>query len=379
MRRLRIFVPSAAALLTDSAGHGEGLAAWRLLSGLAARGHEIVACANVVTLEREAPFDVHEVGPAARLESLEPLASARRARRLLERLGGAARFDVVHWLFPNTAHAVLFHPPRGLPYVIGPHTAPWPSRTRALRAGDAVRIALRPLFGVLHERALAAASALLFETDRGARMLPARHAAKAHVVSGGVDAARFEASPLPPGQRVLFVGRLERAKGVRELVDAFARVHAELAGSELVLAGDGPERSWVERRCRELGLNGSVRLLGRVANDDVPHLLRDATVFCLPSIGEPYGYSALEAMAAARPVVVRDDGGPAEYVDPLRGGRVVRGGNGEALARALVDVLANREAAERMGEFNRRRVVEELQTERMLDRLENVYEEVLAR
>src|SRR5204862_7357867 len=71
---LRVLVPSASALLTDHRPHGEGLIAWDVFSGLAARGHELVVCAREAALRSSPPFEVVETGRASRWESVEPLA-----------------------------------------------------------------------------------------------------------------------------------------------------------------------------------------------------------------------------------------------------------------------------------------------------------------
>jgi glycosyltransferase involved in cell wall biosynthesis len=131
---------------------------------------------------------------------------------------------------------------------------------------------------------------------------------KTEVVSSGVDLERFAVAPAPDGPaRYLCVGALSERKNVVRLADAFERVDGTLT-----FAGDGPLRSRLERRER-------VRLLGRVAHDEVPSLLADAHVLCQPSVLEPLGQSLLEGMAVGRPVVATRIGGPPEFVPPEAG------------------------------------------------------------
>lgn len=373
---MRIFVPSAATLLTDSAGHGEGLIAWGILSGLAARGHELVVCAERAELTAAPPFELHETGRPARLESLAPLARARCAGRLFERLGGSRRFDLVHWLFPQQPEEAVLAPPAGLPVVVGPLFAPWPagSRTRPLRLGDAVRGAIRPLLHARHRRLLRGSLALLATPDA---VRPG--VVRSRVLGPGVDAARFSASPPADGSQILFVGTLERAKGVRDLVEAFAQLRRTRPEAELVLAGEGPDRAWIDDAQRRLGLNGSLRLLGAVAHPDVPALLAASTLFCLPSHGEPYGMAVVEAMAAGRAVVGTDTGGPRYLVDREHGGRLVPAGDPAALADALGELLNDRPVLAAAGAFNRSRVERELGLEPVLDALEDAYRDVTGR
>ena len=376
-RPLRIFVPSAAELLTDHLPHGEGLIAWNLLTGLARRGHELVVCARAADLEAEPSFELIVTGRATRLQSIEPLVYMRRARQRCRSLGGRARFDLAHWLFPTGPFDTLFVPPDGLPLVVGPQSAPWPAGAyvRPAKLGDAVRTALKPVFARARRRTIAATSVHLGTTPEALVGLPAAHA---HVVPRGVDPSDYAPGSLPDAPRVLFVGKLAREKGVRELVEAFAATRREIAGAELVLAGDGPERGWIESRARELGLNGSVTLLGTVAHERVGALLGDASLLCLPSYGEPFGMAALEAMAAGRAVVGTAAGGLRTLVDPVRGGRLVPQQDAAQLAAALTELLGDDGKLGDLGRWNRARVEREFSLECVLDGIEAAYAEALA-
>lgn len=362
---MRIFVPSAARVLTDGSGNGEGLIAWNVLRGLARRGHELVVCAPRVELASEPPFEVRELGAGSGLESVAPLAYARAAR--LE--GAAARADVWHWLFPQLPEHVAL-PAGAAPLVVGPWFETWPNGSRPRRPGDAVRAALGPYLSVRNRRALARGR-LLVTTPAAAERFD-RVATR--LVPIGVDADAFAPTPPPADGPVLFVGRLVEAKGVRELLEAFALVRRELPAVRLRLAGEGPEREWVERRKGEADLAGAVELLGAVAPAAMAGLLREASLVCAPSHGEPYGMAILEAMAAGRAVVATDAGGPRFLVGP-ESGCLVPVGDAQALADALASLLRDPARLERAGRAARERVEQELSLERMLDSLEAVYAE----
>lgn len=144
------------------------------------------------------------------------------------------------------------------------------------------------------------------------------------VIPNGVDYARFAAAaadhPEPAaarsawreqlGRYVLAVGGIEPRKGSIDLLEAFALLHREDPELRLVFAGgetlfDYREyRANFERRQRELGITPTV--LGPVADDDLPALVAASSVFAFPSVKEGFGLAAMEALAAGRPVVVRD-------------------------------------------------------------------------
>ncbi len=374
MRRpLRIFVASAADLLTDHRAHGEGLIAWHMFSALAARGHELVVCARTADLQATPPFELVVTGRASRWESLEPIAYARVAAGLFEEFGGAARFDAMHWLFPQGVPPAT--PSQPLPFVIGPRLLNWDvsGRTRRLRPGDAVRRVLSPLERSLQSRALDRSTSILVSTPEALGDVPARFRAKASVLPFGVDVSRFVTTPLPAIPTVVFLGSLERKKGVRELVEAFALVAAALPDARLVLAGGGPEHAWIESRVAELGLVERVELRGRRGHADVPELLAGCSLVCLPSHGEPFGMALLEAMAAGRAVVAVDEGGPRFLVDRVHGGRLVPRQSSNALAEALLELLRDDDLLDTLGRFNRARAQAEFDLDVVLDRLERFY------
>ena len=372
--QLRIFVPSAATLLTDHRGHGEGLIAWSMLSALAARGHRVVACARQIDLRADAPFEVVEMGLASRRESIEPIAYAMRVARVYARLGGGRHFDVVHWLFPQGRHEVLVAP-KGARFVVGPHALPWPGRPHARRGGDLVRAAAEPLFRALHMRALARAAVLLVATPDAAAIFPTSFRSKVRVLPFGIDDSQVAASPGPALEpRIAFIGRLEQAKGGAKLVQAFARVKNEIPEATLVLAGDGPERATLERLGARLRLGDSVQFLGSIPHDRVGDVLDSAAVLCVPSDREPYGMAVLEAMAAGRAVVARDEGGPRFLLAHTQDDQLVPGSDADSLADALTRLLSNKERLARIGAQNRDVVASRFTLTRVIDELESIYE-----
>jgi glycosyltransferase involved in cell wall biosynthesis len=157
--------------------------------------------------------------------------------------------------------------------------------------------------------------------------IPEAHG-KTEVVSSGVDLERFAVAPEPSGLGFLCVGALTERKNVVRLADAFA----QLGTGTLTYAGDGPLRPRLEGR-------DGVRLLGRVAHDEIPALLAASRVLCQPSLIEPLGQSLLEAMACGRSVVATCIGGPPEFVPPAAG-VLVDPVDVDALAAAMREAAA---------------------------------------
>lgn len=375
-RPLRIFFASATTLVTDHLPFGEGLIAWHLLSGLARRGHTVVACADGADLQQRAPFELVLLADARRLESLSPYTRPYAIARAFERRGGSDAFDVVHWLFPQDDEEVRL-PPTTAPCrtVLGPLPFAWSAsdREHGLRAGDLVRAPLTPLLRRRCAREVERADVLLASLPEVRAALPPGAAARAHVIGFGIDAERYEVQPPPQVPRVTFVGRLIENKGIRTLYAAFRTLAAERYDVELAFVGDGSLRSWLEQRRASDGLESRVHLPGPVPHREVGGVLADCSVLCLPSDGEPFGMVVLEAMAAGRPVVAVDRGGPAHLLRDGVGGLLVPPGDPTALAGALRRVLEDPAQARAMGAHNRLEVERTHSWDAVLDDLEAVY------
>ncbi len=130
------------------------------------------------------------------------------------------------------------------------------------------------------------------------------------------------------GDVLVFAGRLGPQKAVGVLLDAL--VHA--SGVSLVIAGDGPERSALERRALELGLDARVRFLGSVPRETVLRLFRAADASVLPSAWENFPHTVVEALAVGCPVIATAVGGVPEVVRDGENGLLVPPGDAAALA-----------------------------------------------
>src|SRR6185436_4751668 len=130
---------------------------------------------------------------------------------------------------------------------------------------------------------------------------------------------------------VLFVGRIERAKGVFDLLESFSAIRAQIPGITLVCAGEG-DRDTLAQRAAQLGVQASLRLPGWIDGDAIQDLLNGAAVFVLPSYAEGQPMSLLEAMAAGTPVIATTVGGIPELVKHRETGLLVAPGDSAALA-----------------------------------------------
>jgi len=128
-------------------------------------------------------------------------------------------------------------------------------------------------------------------------------------IPNGIETHAWDtATPPERVERLLFLGRLDPEKGVFELADAFADVRSRHKSLRLTIAGDGPARAELGRRCEELGIADAVKFLGRVPYEEVGALFQRIDCMVLPSYSEGMPLTVLEAAAHRRVLVVTDVG-----------------------------------------------------------------------
>jgi glycogen(starch) synthase len=186
--------------------------------------------------------------------------------------------------------------------------------------------------------------------------LGGRGAGRVHVVPPGVNPALFAGpfeDPFPSigRPRVVFVGRLAPQKGVRTLVEV-ARL-LKTPGVQVLLVGDGPQRSRLEQEIQRLAVGDVVHLFGFVPHERVPAVLTHADLLVLPSLYEELGTILLEAMWVGVPIVASRTGGIPDIIDDGVNGLLVVPGDPEALASAIDRLLADPDLARRLGEAAR--------------------------
>ncbi len=175
---------------------------------------------------------------------------------------------------------------------------------------------------------------------------------KAVVIPNGVDIASLVPAPgpalvqLPPtGRLVAFVGRLVKEKGPELLVEAAGEVCRRHPDVSFVLAGRGPLLDQLKQRIGELGLPDRVLFPGFVDDRGRNAILARAAVAVFPSLYEPFGIVALEAMGAGVPTIVSDIGGLAEIVEHGVDGWKVYPGDLAGIVDAIDNALENPYAA----------------------------------
>jgi len=187
-----------------------------------------------------------------------------------------------------------------------------------------------------------------------------------------------ESLSIPEDRSVIgTVGRMSRQKDPMHFVYAAEQIATVVPQSYFVWVGDGPLRDSVEREVERLGLKSRFIITGW--RNDAEKLLHAFDVFVLSSISEGLPYTLLEAMGAGLPPVVTDVAGCRDVVRHGADGFVTPVGKPKALAEAIVRLLRNKLLRRKMGIAARERVIQNFTLESMVEKIDNLYEQLLRR
>ncbi|MEN3276825.1 MAG: hypothetical protein V7631_2615 [Massilia sp.] len=175
--------------------------------------------------------------------------------------------------------------------------------------------------------------------------------------------------------RILFLGRIEAAKGVADLLDAAALLAPRFPQLRLVLAGTGERDAW-RQAAQARGLGDRVELPGWLDASARDAELARAAIFCLPSHAEGLPMSLLEAMASGCAVVASAVGGIPEALRDGENGLLVPPRDAQSLAAALARLLADDSLRTRLGAGARVTVQQHYSTEAVCGRLAAIYNDL---
>ncbi len=211
---------------------------------------------------------------------------------------------------------------------------------------------------------------------------------KVDVIFNGVDPAKFDFDwtekdraahraklALPAEKIVMYVGRFVHEKGIHVLLNAASAVLAAEPKTKFVIVGGG-HREKLEKFVRWAGLGDKVVFTGFMANRSLHQLYRVADVAVFPSLYEPFGIVALEAMAAGAPVVASDAGGLKEVVRHDLTGTLSFANDSDSLAWAVLKVLREPKRALNLADNAKLRLKLEFDWGLLADKTIKVYERV---
>jgi glycogen(starch) synthase len=176
---------------------------------------------------------------------------------------------------------------------------------------------------------------------------------------------------------VVFAGRLEAEKGAQTLIEAMPALRRRVPDAQAVIIGTGGTEADLRARVRRRRLSEAVQFAGYVSDQDLRATVAAADVAVVPSLYEPFGFVALEAMVLGAPLVVARTGGLAEIVDEGRTGWQFTPGDPASLAATIEEVLADPKQARVRVAAAKEAVVERYGWSHIADRTDSVYRSVV--
>ena len=213
------------------------------------------------------------------------------------------------------------------------------------------------------------------------------------IIEPGTDIHTYH--PLSPGEKdveitlpekyVFCISRIDSNKGHDMLLNAFDIVRKEVEDVDLVIGGGSPNpkerelslKAGMKKIVDECGMQDRVHIIGYVPDELMAPYYRQSRMFALPSLFEPFGMTTTEAMACGTPVVASKFGGIKTVINTGENGVLVDPTNTEEFAAAIIDLLKDREKAERIGKAGAQTVKDYLSWEAIARRHLEFYDKFM--
>ena len=199
---------------------------------------------------------------------------------------------------------------------------------------------------------------------------------KFEIVISDEEKAAFRAKYAAPEEKIIFfVGRMVREKGVQVLIEALPKIRWGYHDAKLLIVGGGHKDHLISLS-QYIGMDRHVYFAGFVPDVELLKIFKIIDIACFPSLYEPFGIVALEAMACNVPVVVSDAGGLPEVVRNGVTGTTTYAGNSNSLADGILSVLHNPDRAAALAKAAYEDVITVFNWERIAKQTIGVYDQV---
>ena len=201
-------------------------------------------------------------------------------------------------------------------------------------------------------------------------------AQKVEVIHNGVDggARPIQAHPNNQPLKLVYIGRLERSKGLQNLLKAISRLN----NVTLSVIGDGPYLPQLARLVKSLHLSERLIFVGRVAPEKIPEILSQANVFVYPSLRyEGFPMAVVEAMFCGLPVIASNIGGISDALENGTTGYLIKSGIIADLRDTIREFVNKPDLIRKMGDAAYAKAQREFNLDTMLSKYEKILEDVV--
>jgi glycosyltransferase involved in cell wall biosynthesis len=355
----RVLASSAAYVLTDHSISSEGQFCYDLFKNMGGFGYFFEAISEYIKIRT--PLENANFYQVGSLEALPQDKTTRKYMAHLEfithsylksrKILKEKEVDIIHHILP-AVHDQTFSllAMRGKkvhqPFVFGPLSSHFYARPLDEKL-------LMKITSVLHRKTMARCDRLIAITNQVKRVYSRIvDEDKVRVIPFGVETETFKPSVKQASRdnkEILFVGYLYKLKGVEYLIRAFSLVEKEQRNILLRIVGKGQEMDNLKRLAKTLQIESKVVFEGFIPQFRLAKYYQNCDIFCLPTLGEPFGKVILEAMACGKPIVASNIGGPSEIVENGKNGFLVPPAQPTALAERILEILEDESKMRQFG------------------------------
>ena len=209
-------------------------------------------------------------------------------------------------------------------------------------------------------------------------------------IAPGIDTEHFSPMPRDPAlvaeldikdsPTIVSVGRLVHRKGQDQLVKALPRIIEKFPRVKLIFVGTGPHQKAIEKLMKKLGVEKSVRFIGRIPHEQLPQYFALGDIFAMPSRSRLFGLEVeglgivyLEASACGLPVIAGNSGGAPDAVLSEKSGVIVDGTSVKEIADAAILLLSDSSKSRKLGRTGREWVVSDWRWEHWSKTFNNLF------
>lgn len=176
---------------------------------------------------------------------------------------------------------------------------------------------------------------------------------------------------------VLSIQRLVEKKGVKYLISAIPNIIKENPNVKFAIGGKGPEREKLENLAKKLNITKNVIFTGFISNEELPKFYSASNIFAFPTLYEQFGITYVEAMASGVPILTTKQGAAPEIIEDGKTGLIVPPRDSEALADAILRLADSEKIRAEMGKAGREKAVKEYDWNKIVNRYQDIYEELI--
>jgi len=199
------------------------------------------------------------------------------------------------------------------------------------------------------------------------------------VVSNGVDEKIFYPSKKESEnnkKNIMYAGRIDREKGLFDLVESAKSICSQKADVSFIIAGDGRDLNKLKRKIKKMGLQNRFTFLGQIEKDQMIKLYQNATLFILPSYREGLPTVLLEAMSCGLPVIATDVRGNRDLISNGENGLLVPPKDPKKMAETIITLLEDEKLMERLGKNARKTIIEKYTWNDIFDKFLKYYKSI---